>query len=266
MIVVDQAKCIGCGQCIADCFKENLFLENGKATVTGPCMECGHCYAVCPTKAIAMEGYPTDDVLELSAEVPVVSGESLLNTIKIRRSIRQFEPQAVDRDVLARILEAGRFTPTGSNAQNVRYTVVSEQLDEVKNIVWQSFPESIEAAKRHYGEKSYVIPTLERLYRNYQAQPSKDGLFFGAPVLVVVSSKSLLNVGLAASNVELMAHAEGLGVLYSGFLRLALASNERLCEMLNLTADEVGICLVVGHPAVTYQRTVPRKPIKIDWL
>ena len=80
-ITIDQTKCIGCGQCVNDCFPKNLRLEDGKAVVGGPCMECGHCYAVCPTGAVIMEGYATDSVLDCKADVPEANGDALLHTI-----------------------------------------------------------------------------------------------------------------------------------------------------------------------------------------
>ena len=33
MVSIDTAKCVGCGQCAADCFNHNLKLVDGKMTV-----------------------------------------------------------------------------------------------------------------------------------------------------------------------------------------------------------------------------------------
>lgn len=35
------------------------------------------------------------------------------------------------------MLQAGRFTPTGSNLQDVSYYIVQERLDEFKPLVWE---------------------------------------------------------------------------------------------------------------------------------
>lgn len=36
MIRIDETKCIGCGQCVKDCFSHTLRIENSKAVVAGP--------------------------------------------------------------------------------------------------------------------------------------------------------------------------------------------------------------------------------------
>lgn len=265
-INIDQTKCIGCGQCVKECFPKNLHLENNKVVVNGPCMECGHCYAVCPTGAVTMEGYATDTILDCKADVPVASGNSLLNTIKMRRSIRQFKNQTVEQEAFARIIEAGRFTPTGGNKQDVSYMVVQESLQEFKDAIWKGFPTAIENTKKILPEGHRRVHNLEILLKGYQNNPSEDGLFFNAPAVLIMTSGSMINAGLAASNVELMAHADGLGVLYSEFIRVALINNPALCDKLGLKPEHICVCMLVGYPAVAYQRTAPRKEVDVKWF
>lgn len=265
MIQVDSERCIGCGACVADCFPEALKLENGKAMLAGTCIECGHCFAVCPSDAIAMpESYPTDTVIEYSDWTPEFDPDAFMAAIQSRRSIRHFTGEKLSRDEIAAILEAGRFTPTGSNAQNVRYTVVQDTLDEVKKDVWEGFDAIIDGyvAKQGTGR---LYTTLMRMRAHYQENASDDHLFFNAPALLIVSSPSPLNGGLAASSIALMAHVRGFGTLYSGFIQMALSKNARLCEKLNIKPEELNACLLIGKPAVTYHRTVPRKPVSVEW-
>ena len=54
-ITIDREKCIGCGECAADCVGRHIALEDGKAYVReGGCIGCGHCYAICPMRAVDM--------------------------------------------------------------------------------------------------------------------------------------------------------------------------------------------------------------------
>ena len=265
-ITIDQTKCIGCGQCVNDCFPKNLRLEDGKAVVGGPCMECGHCYAVCPTGAVQMEGYSTDAVIDCQGDYPVADGDALLNTIKMRRSIRQYKEQPVENDLLEKILEAGRFTPTGGNVQDVTYTVVQNDLDDVKKMFWDGFEPALDQMAQQLGQDHRYVKILRHLYQVHEASPDNDGLFINAPVLLIISGASLLDVGLAASRIELMAHAEGLGALFTGFVRAILASNAALCDKLQLQPAQIGVCMLMGYPAVTYQRTAPRKEAEVKWF
>lgn len=48
----------------------------------------------------------------------ILDPQMLLDAIRTRRSIRQFTKQPVSPEVIAQIIEAGRLTPFGGNAQN----------------------------------------------------------------------------------------------------------------------------------------------------
>lgn len=52
--VVDDGKCVGCGNCLGICPVGAISLGNGKAWVAGICIECGACTKVCPQHAISL--------------------------------------------------------------------------------------------------------------------------------------------------------------------------------------------------------------------
>ena len=83
-------------------------------------------------------------------------------------------------------------------------------------------------------------------------------------VLLLDDVMSELDAGIAASYMELMAEAMGLGVLYSGFFVAASRLGKGLRAELGLeSGDKVAACLVVGYPDVSYERTVPRQPLRV---
>lgn len=51
-IVIDEAKCTGCGACVQVCPVDALTIENGKAKVSEDCVECCACTGECPVEAI----------------------------------------------------------------------------------------------------------------------------------------------------------------------------------------------------------------------
>ena len=88
-----------------------------------------------------------------------------------------------------------------------------------------------------------------------------------APLVIVVSSKSDVNAGLASSYMELMAESQGLGVLYSGFFVICSRLSAKIKGMLERPkGDRVITCMVIGYPAVKYQRIAPRKEIRVKEL
>ena len=85
---IDNEKCIGCGKCTEDCFPGDIRMRNGKPSAHGlVCMECGHCLAVCPVKAVTLNGYDMSEVSELSQINTSVDPDVYLNHLRSRRSI-----------------------------------------------------------------------------------------------------------------------------------------------------------------------------------
>ncbi|SHH81232.1 nitroreductase family protein [Clostridium grantii] len=272
MMKVNSEKCIGCGQCVKDCFARDIEITEGKANIRNvTCFKCGHCIAVCPTNAISTDEYNMDDVVEYNKEQFQVDSDNLLNFIKFRRTIRQFKDKDVEIEKISKIIEAGRFTQTGSNMQDVSYVVVKEQMKEVKELTFESL--------KNIGEHMLANLTPEtmmykgyaemwvRMYSAYKEDSTKnDNLFFNAPALIVVTAKSEVNGALASSNMELMTNALGLGTFFSGFFVRAAKGNKAIEELLGLKeGNEIVTCMVIGYPDVKYKRTTPRKEADISW-
>ncbi len=66
---------------------------------------------------------------------------------------------------------------------------------------------------------------------------------------------------------ENMAVAEGAGALYSGYLQRTVSVSPKLMEWLGLEGRTLACCcMLLGYPAVKYQRTAPRKTGDIRFL
>lgn len=266
MVEISKEKCIGCGQCVKECFPHCLTLENGKAHANAMCIDCGHCYAVCPTNAICLPEQSEEGVIEFGNSKPTIDSELMLNFIKARRSIRNYQDKKIQPQIMEHILQAGRFTPTGGNVQDVQYIFVQDNLETLKKLVWNGLNSVIQNAEQNSSiqERYYLI--LKNLCEVYAGGMGEDRLFFNAPALLIVLSNSPLNGGLASSNIELMANAEGLGVLYSGFIQMAISASPNACEYLNIQPTQLKSCMLIGYPNVSFRRTVPRKPTSVKWM
>lgn len=136
MFKVNRDKCIACMQCIKNCPAKVISLVEGKAEINNDgCIKCGHCIAICPTYANSTDDYDMDEVIEYNKEDFEIEPERLLNFIKFRRSIRRFKRKDVEKEKLEKIIEAGRFTQTGRNLQDVNYTVVTDKIMNLKKMV-----------------------------------------------------------------------------------------------------------------------------------
>ena len=268
MVKIEQASCIGCGQCIADCVNGLIQIEHGKAVVQNEnCNRCSHCVAICPQKAILIEELP-QDITEYTKETAKTSPEQLLNLVRFRRSIRQYQEREIAQQVLEQILEAGRFMPTGSNTQDVQYTVVQKNLPEVRSLVWEGLKAYVEKTLHHEAASELerrVASRIQKLVSQHDTGEVGEILFFQAPVLLVISANAVNNAVLAAAAIELMANACGLGCLFSGFIQRGLKNSPAALEKLDLDGNKICITMLLGYPAVSYCRSAQRKPVQVSW-
>lgn len=251
-VIVDLSKCIGCGLCVKDCPVGDIRLVKGLAKANNrACLYCGHCVAICPKAAIGIMGHK--DLAEPVTKEKI-DPNLILGHFKSRRSIRQFKNEMIEKALIEKIIEAGRYSPTGKNTQAVSFIVLDKEKERVE---------------------ASAIGVLKRLLFFYQLFSKKtkgfrldEGfLFKKAPIVLVIVSKSSVDGALAASNMALMAENQGLGVLYSGFFALACKLSKKLRQGLGLEKGEkVVTAMVLGYPGVSYQRTAPRKEAKVKWL
>ncbi len=250
-VIINKDLCIGCGKCVGDCVSEKLSLVDGKAHfMYERCILCGHCYAICPVNAVTLTKY--GEIPEEKAEgFDIIDSEKLLSFMKSRRTIRRFTDQKVSEEDIMKIIEAGRYCPTGTNAQDFSFTVITDSLDELENDAVSFFRK----AQKLGGKLSAYI-------RNSTID---DRFFFkGAPLVILVNSSGKTSPCLASSYMELMAESLGLGVLYSGFFIAAAKLNPRISKKLPTPKGQSPVtCLVIGYPDVKYERIPPRNKADI---
>ena len=253
IIEISREKCIGCGLCAKDCPASAIKVVGGKAVFYGGCIECGHCYAVCPKEAIGMCGYDDSDCGEVTS-MEEIDTATLLNAMKSRRTIRQYKDIPVEQEKIDKILEAGRYAPTGKNAQTTAFTVLGSMQDDIEKGCVKLFRGGVEVGK-----------LFSQTLRNNEID---DNFFFKkAPLVIVVSGKDGVSASLASAYMELCANSMGLAVLYSGFFVACTIINPLIKNKLRLPrGHRVITCMIIGYPDVEYRRIPPRKPLDVKYL
>ncbi|MCH3963437.1 MAG: nitroreductase family protein [Clostridium sp.] len=271
MIKIDSERCIGCGQCVKDCFPMCIEMNGDKAELNNNyCIKCGHCIAVCPKGAVSMDEYDMGDVKEYDVKNFSIDADNMLNFIKFRRSIRQFKDRKVEQEKIDKIIEAGRFTETGSNAQDVSYIVVRDNLKQLKDLTFKNMERMAHSVLESKTPEARLYRRYAEIWikmcEAYRQNPKNDRIFFNAPVVIAVTASSQVNAALASSNMELVANALGLGVLFSGFFVKAASESKDIVDFLKIKRrKELVTCMIIGYPDVRYFRTVPRKQADVTW-
>lgn len=253
LIEIHTEKCIGCGLCANVCPARNIELKNGKANVlSDDCIKCGHCSAVCPKEAVTISGY--EEEASPKKENMRLNPETVLEVIRFRRSIRQFQDKEIPKAVLDQILEAGRLTHTAKNMQDVSFTVLDKEKASIERMAVKLF-------KRIKPFAGIFNPSARRMNIN------DDFFFFKAPAVIIIMAKDKTNGILAAQNMEFVAEANGLGVLFSGFFAFAANFSKKIGKALRTPkGKKVAAVLVLGYPKTQFLRSTQREKLKVEYL
>lgn len=263
-IIIDHDKCTGCGLCVTDCTVGIISVEDGKAAVAdNVCLECDHCVAICPHGAVSCAR--SDECIEYESEKFDIDPEKLLNAMRFRRSIRRYQDKKVDDETLDKILTAGRYSPTGSNRQPLRFIVIDRESEKIKKLAMKEL--GIFASNEPIGPKMRT-KRIQSIFMNMLDEyetTGRDRLFFNAPQVIVIAAdtnlggRPFVDGGISGSYMELMANALGLGTCYLGFLHTASEVSDTVREALGLKENEiVAAAFTLGYPAHKYSRTAGR--------
>jgi len=187
----------------------------------------------------------------------------LYEVIRGRRAIRRYRPEAVQSELIHRILTAAEWAPSGRNEQAREYLVVSgEKFRQMAAAYYQA----AEIYTREWKDQSRRPPFLA-FARN----------FGGAPLIVVVLTELradplerkmvLESASAAMQNLHLAAFAEGLG---SCWMTGPLQNESVIREILGIPEEKEIVALMpVGYPAETPRppsRRDPELSVKVRWV
>jgi F420 biosynthesis protein FbiB-like protein len=199
-----------------------------------------------------------------------MDSSTLLEAMRSRRSIRRYRERPVPRDVLWRLLEAARWAPSAHNRQPWRFAVITDPAQRVSlaQAMGESFRRDLEADKLPSDEANrQVARSVERITRApavivlclsmAEMDRYPDPRRQQAEWLMAVQSAAL-----AAQNLLLMAHSEGLGACW---MCAPLFCPDVVRAALALPEDwEAQALLTVGYPAE--ERTKDREPLETRTL
>lgn len=183
----------------------------------------------------------------------------VLTAIYDRRAVRGYTQQPVAKPMLQTLIDAAVQAPSAMNLQPWSFVVIAgrERLLRLSH-----------EAKQHLLTTMAPGSLLER-FKERLADPSFD-IFCGAPTLIVISATfsepgAGEDCALAAQNLMLAAHANGLGTCWIGFARPWLNLPATKAES-HIPLEHAPVApIVVGYPARQPEPPGRHAP-KITWV
>ncbi len=306
----EPKRCLGCGLSEPNFAGFEYF---GKI-----CIACHNCQAVCPQEALVFphfyrvnEGrfaydmdYPEvglgfPNPLQLEKPVPLSEIDDKLTGVEKvlyrRRSVRVYQDRPVPREIISRVIEAGRFAPSAGNCQGWKFVVVTNRqfLKDLSN----SSMKFLGIFTRLYQGKGAGFSMLKKALAFLKPnaidqrpmvaiQGTLDPKFgegmahclFNAPAAIFLLKHSMhisepeLGMGILGQNMVLTAHSLGLGTCYVGFVANALnldpITKGKFGKRLGLKwpYNSVSIVITMGYPAVKVDKPVDREFPRITWV
>ncbi len=178
-----------------------------------------------------------------------------------RRSTRNFKPDTVEKEKLEKILEAGRYAPSGSNSQTNHFFLIQDPavIAKLASLAEAAF------AEMEITENTYVS------LKNSITRAKKGGYVFSynAPVLVIVANRkdygnNMADCAVAIENMMIEANNLDLGSCWVNQLKWLNEDPGLLDYLYNLGLKEnerVYGSVILGYPA-TDDGLPDRKPLE----
>lgn len=158
----------------------------------------------------------------------------MLETIRTRRSIRKFRPDPVPHELIEKVLDAGRWAPSGQNNQPWRFAIITSRTTIAKISKLTHYSKVVMASQA-------LIPVFLDIEKSYHRE------------------KDIQAIGACLQNMLLEAHSLGFGAVWLGEI---IKSDGQLRELLGLSGPlELMAVVALGYPD-EQPRPSKRKEIK----
>ena len=190
-----------------------------------------------------------------------------VEAVLTRRSTRRYSKEMPDKALIEKVIEAGRYAPSGGNNQTTHFIIFSDKgmLNEMVELVCREFAE-MEISDGMYSSLKNSITAAK-----------KGGYVFhyGAPVFIVTANKkdygnAVADSACALENMMIVANALDLGSCWINQLHW-LDENDTLRRFMykyGLKEDEtITGGLILGYPesGMPIREPLERKGNPVTW-
>lgn len=281
-VSVDSTSCKLCGQCAKVCATGALVMEDGHLRINTDtflgCIACGQCMMVCPNDAISVtgRGLSAQDIIPPPGAGQCSSADALEGLMRSRRSIRRFTDQEVEPAVLDRIIDIASTAPMGIPPWDVGCVLIrgrkhvrelSDQIIDGYQAALRMFRPWVLSLMKPFSRTRYeqFATFIRPLALEYvtRRQHGEDALFYDAPAVLIFHASAYADSAdaiIPCTYAMLAAQSLGLGTTMIGAAAPIIQRNPKLSAQLGIPkGNRAMIALIIGHPAVTYRRTIRRR-------
>lgn len=196
---------------------------------------------------------------------------NLKDIVRTNGACRYYLPDPVPDAVLARVLDAGRWGPTGGNRQPVSFIAVRERakrerLQALYLPLWEPYYAAAKEGGIRIGTRSNLLENADHFARHMAEIPVMlvvcARLADVHPTDIALGRLTIVggaSVYPAVQNVLLAARAEGLG---TALTTLLCAEEPAVKELLGIPADVSTAAMVtLGWPARPFPKKLTRRPL-----
>lgn len=287
-ITIDDAFCKKCKVCVEVCpngiFQTNNNITSVKSQRIDLCFMCGQCMAVCPEKAIQVDGLDYHkDFFDLPETI-----NSFNALIQSRRSIRAFKKSPVPKEELEQIVDAISYAPPSFPPLKIELVVVQD-----KQLIEKSLPCMIDfydqlvkrlnnpitklIIRRKMGlEKfqlfhNHVLPMFN-IKLPFMKNGTEDAITRDAQAIILFhankqSDNYRTDILIALTYGLLRAHSLGIGATAIDLIPPAIEKTPFIKQMFKIPKEnEVVASMILGYPKYKYKRAIQRQLKSITWI
>lgn len=173
---------------------------------------------------------------------------TVLETIKKRRSVRAYKEEQLKQEELDLIIEAGIYAPSAHNDQPWYFTVIQdrERIFDINN-----------------KTKALMVNSGIQWIEKMGANPNLD-ITYKAPTLIIVSGKKdaiapTTDCAIALQNMLVAAESLDIGSVWMGFLTLYFTLEEEVSKLGLPEGYEPCYAAVFGYKALDRVQAAPKR-------
>ena len=183
----------------------------------------------------------------------------LLDLIRSRRTIREYQAKKVPPEIIEKIIEAGRWAPSAHNWQPWKFTVVdnADKINNIADIMEKKADELLSGFNVVMRDTAKNLRKAKLIFLIYSdGSIAKRFSKFGTPYSEIGNIYEVQSVTNAIENILLYSHSLNLGMAWYG---MALFCEKEINELLGKSGKLMAI-LSLGYPGES-PKDSDRRPI-----